>query len=75
MPGPRGGECASPLRGPGVLMLGLASSEGLGRNARKALGIDTILDLVGTHVKEDKPVVFVFVFGVEAKSTLVAYPG
>ena len=30
MPGPHCGKCASPLCGPGILMLGLASNEGLG---------------------------------------------
>ena len=37
MLGPHGGKCASPLCGPGILMLGLASNEGLGgwwRNER-----------------------------------------
>ena len=30
MAGPHSGKCARPLCGPGILMLGLASSEGLG---------------------------------------------
>ena len=54
--------------------MALRLSEGLGRNGH-ALGIDTILDLVLTHVKEDKPVVFVIVFGIEAKCSVIADPG
>jgi len=30
MTGPQNGKCASPLCGPGILMLGLASTDGLG---------------------------------------------
>ena len=54
--------------------LGVRLSEGLGRNAGKALGIDTIFDFLLTHVEEDKPVVLVFVLGVEAKCSVIADP-
>ena len=55
-------------------MLGLASSEGLGRNAGKTLGIDTILDLFMAHVEEDKTVVLVFVLGLEPKCSVISDP-
>ena len=55
-------------------MLGLASSEGLGRNAGNTLGIDTIFDLFLAHVEEDKTVVLVFVLGVEPKCSVIADP-
>ena len=38
MTGPHCGKCASPLCGPGILMLGLASNEGLGLTGEAPLG-------------------------------------
>ena len=37
MPGPLSGKCASPLCGPGILMLGLASNDGLGGLVENAM--------------------------------------
>ena len=49
MPGPHCGKCASPLCGPGILMLGLASSEGLGHKL--------VLNQVRLTRRADKPVI------------------
>ena len=37
MLGPHCGKCASPLCGPGILMLGLASNEGFGPNVENVM--------------------------------------
>ena len=42
MTGPHGGKCASPLCGPGILMLGLASNEGLGITGRDVRGVASL---------------------------------
>ena len=74
-PGPASRKCTPYLlAGPGGMPLALRLSEGLGRNAGKTLGIDTILDLLLAHVEEDMPVVLVLVLGVEAKCSVIAHP-
>ena len=53
MPGPLSGKCASPLCGPGILMLGLASNEGLGHFVRMENSVANIAELTDPAGWED----------------------
>ena len=46
MPGPHCGKCASPLCGPGILMLGLASNEGLGFMGQVSAFVEHFFDVM-----------------------------
>ena len=53
MTGPHCGKCASPLCGPGILMLGLASNEGLGHFVRMENSVAKIAELTDAAAWED----------------------
>ncbi len=55
MPGPGCGECTAPQTGPGILLLGLGLSEGLGSDARRLVRGATLQSLLGAPRRHPAP--------------------